>query len=281
MLRDSVFRSGIPSIIAAICMLALAYVAVVRRERLAMYWTVAWALLVSRYSWTGFWGSPYPNEWTNFVASCMRVGFAATVLAGVLAIRGVRFSIWWIPATAIGVPLIVELLGGQLTEQQSTQVVLLVMFVFLLVAAARIVTASKLPVAERSVIATALATYAIASAVSSQLASGSPAFTRATVLAWATQLLVGISTLAMFFRLSYEAELAARKITEQRLTLALSGFMHICMHCKSVHDEGKDWQSLERFLADRTKAQLSHGLCTSCAEKHYPAEYAELSASTE
>ncbi len=273
MWRDGLFRSGVPTMIAGICFLALAYVGVVRRERLAVYWAAAWALLVARYVWSSMWGLPYPSPWIGTAAAMLRVGFAMTILAGTVALRGDRFRVWLIPAVAMGVPLTTGVLGSVMRSGDQNRLNLSVMLLLLLIAAWRLATASALPRFERAASSISLAVYGLASFTASQLPDGGAALGRVTMLAWAAQLLVGISILATFFRLSYDAELAARRTVEQRLTQALSGFVHICMHCKAVRGEhDASWQKLETFVAERTQAVLSHGLCRGCAEAYFPDE---------
>ncbi|QJR38029.1 hypothetical protein [Gemmatimonas groenlandica] len=279
MWRDGLFRSGVPTMIAGICFLALAYVGMVRRERLAVYWASAWALLVARYVWSSVWGIPYPTPWIGSVAAMMRVGFAMTILAGTFALRGDRFRVWLIPVVAIGVALGTELLGSMMRSGDQNRLNLGVMLFLLLIAAWRLATANPLPRFERAAASIALAVYGLASFTASQLPDGGAALGRVTMLAWASQLLVGLSILATFFRLSYDAELAARRTVEQRLTQALSGFVHICMHCKAVRDQPEaQWQKLETFVAERTQAVLSHGLCDECAESYFPDETSGRSA---
>ncbi len=276
MLRDVLFRSGAPLMIALVCMVSLGYVAVVRRERLARFWAVAWGLLVLRYAWTSYWGSPYPSDWTSLASAMMRIGFAMTVLAGALALHGVRLPWRWIAGSSVVVPLALFAFNGTLPAAWRTYVVLALMFVLLMVAATRIARAEMLPPLERRITAVALAVYASLSAVSSLMPNGSVLFTTTTVVAWAAQLVVALSVLATVLRLSIDAELASRALVEKRLALALGGFVHLCMHCKAVRNEAQHWEPLERFIADRTTALPSHGLCPDCATKHYPEEFANL-----
>ncbi len=259
--------------IGLVCMLALGYLAVVRRERLAGFWTVAWGLLVTRYAWAAYWGSPYPHEWINVTSGMLRIAFAMTVLTGALALRGTRPRLWWRVAVTIGLPLTASSLSDTLGPITSTRLVLFSMMALLLVAAERMATAPGLPRFERSTTALALAVYATASAVSTQMSNGSVAFTTTTVVAWAAQLLIAISVLATFFRLSYDKEISQRAVVENRLTQALGGFVHLCMHCKSVRNDKEEWEPLEHFIAERTSAMTSHGLCNGCAQKHYPEEF--------
>jgi hypothetical protein len=49
----------------------------------------------------------------------------------------------------------------------------------------------------------------------------------------------------------------------------LSGLVSICMHCKSVRKPNEQWDSIEKYLAQRTDLQFSHGICVRCFEEHY------------
>jgi DNA-binding response OmpR family regulator len=46
----------------------------------------------------------------------------------------------------------------------------------------------------------------------------------------------------------------------------LQGLLPICMYCKKIRDDHNYWQKLEAYLASRTAAQFSHGICPDCFE---------------
>jgi hypothetical protein len=48
----------------------------------------------------------------------------------------------------------------------------------------------------------------------------------------------------------------------------LEGLISICMHCKRVR-EGHRWVAIEAYVAGRSRAEFSHGLCPQCLETHY------------
>ncbi|MBF0304011.1 MAG: hypothetical protein HQK73_13305 [Desulfamplus sp.] len=50
----------------------------------------------------------------------------------------------------------------------------------------------------------------------------------------------------------------------------LSGLLPICMHCKSIRDDGGYWQQMEEYIQAHSEAQFSHSICKSCAKKYYP-----------
>jgi len=49
----------------------------------------------------------------------------------------------------------------------------------------------------------------------------------------------------------------------------LQGILPICMFCKRIRDEQKEWQQLESYICAHSEADFSHGLCPECAQKHY------------
>jgi len=61
---------------------------------------------------------------------------------------------------------------------------------------------------------------------------------------------------------------SARLLDDLRAALRdrqpLGDLVKICASCKSIRDDEGRWVPLERFLADRTKARFTHGLCPLC-----------------
>jgi hypothetical protein len=49
----------------------------------------------------------------------------------------------------------------------------------------------------------------------------------------------------------------------------LRGLLPICSHCKRIRDNGK-WEAVDMYIAHRSDAEFSHGVCPDCMEKHYP-----------
>ena len=66
------------------------------------------------------------------------------------------------------------------------------------------------------------------------------------------------------------ARLAEFERELQRQVKVLEGLLSICSFCKNIRNEGGDWERLEKFISRRSEAEFSHGICPSCAEKHYP-----------
>jgi PAS domain S-box-containing protein len=65
-----------------------------------------------------------------------------------------------------------------------------------------------------------------------------------------------------------------RLIGELQAALAdvktLSGLVPICSSCKKIRDDQGYWRTLERYLADHSDAQFTHGLCDDCLRRLYP-----------
>jgi hypothetical protein len=44
----------------------------------------------------------------------------------------------------------------------------------------------------------------------------------------------------------------------------LHGLLPICSYCKRIRGDDQYWQQVEKYIADRSEAQFSHGICPSC-----------------
>jgi hypothetical protein len=57
-------------------------------------------------------------------------------------------------------------------------------------------------------------------------------------------------------------------VDKQRRELRmLRELLPICSWCKKVRNDQGYWQQVERYLADRDIAQVTHGICPSCSAK--------------
>jgi DNA-binding response OmpR family regulator len=71
-----------------------------------------------------------------------------------------------------------------------------------------------------------------------------------------------------------DEQLAARiRVAERILNLQtevrrLEGLLPICSYCKKIRDERDAWAPIEEFVARRTEASFSHGICPECFENH-------------
>jgi DNA-binding response OmpR family regulator len=48
----------------------------------------------------------------------------------------------------------------------------------------------------------------------------------------------------------------------------LEGLLPICAYCKRIRDASEQWESIERYVEERSEAQFSHGYCPDCYEKY-------------
>ncbi len=59
---------------------------------------------------------------------------------------------------------------------------------------------------------------------------------------------------------------AARVLGLQAEVKQLEGLLPICSYCKRIRDERNDWSQVEQYLARRTEATFTHGVCPDCFE---------------
>ena len=76
--------------------------------------------------------------------------------------------------------------------------------------------------------------------------------------------------IVIIFLALWFARLAEFERDLQKQVKVLEGLLPICAFCKNIRNETGDWERLERFISRRSEAEFSHGICPSCAEKHYP-----------
>ena len=268
-MRDQLLTSGVPVMIAAVCFFVLAYLARLRRERFLLFWAGAWALLVLRLVWSALWGSPWPALWPSIVAAYLRLAFAGCLLAGVEELRGRRIDGRLVVGAAFLFLVLKQLVDPALSPRAGIVTNLAVMSLLMLSASWRLASWHSLPRAERSLAAGALAVYALLTGSMPLLPEDSVLLGRLFLTAWTAQLCIGVGMLALYFRASYESELAFEKSRGATLTAALQDFLPICMHCKAIRDEAQRWKPIEQYVADRSSVRFSHGVCPDCARAHY------------
>ena len=55
-----------------------------------------------------------------------------------------------------------------------------------------------------------------------------------------------------------------RFLEERERVKVLSGMLPMCAWCKKIRDDAGYWQQLERYLAQHSGAEFTHGLCPEC-----------------
>ena len=63
-----------------------------------------------------------------------------------------------------------------------------------------------------------------------------------------------------------------RKRTEEDVKV-LRGLLPICSYCKKIRNDRGYWEQVERYIAVRSDADFSHGMCPDCGVKHFPDVY--------
>ena len=62
-----------------------------------------------------------------------------------------------------------------------------------------------------------------------------------------------------------------QRVAELQAALAnvkqLHGLLPICSYCKRIRGDDQYWQQVESYIAARSDAQFSHGICPPCYEK--------------
>ncbi len=62
--------------------------------------------------------------------------------------------------------------------------------------------------------------------------------------------------------------------TSRRRALAqakvLRGLLPICAACKAIRTDSGQWQPLESYIAERSEAGFTHGVCPTCVDRLYP-----------
>lgn len=74
-------------------------------------------------------------------------------------------------------------------------------------------------------------------------------------------------------RIQVERERLIKELKEALARVKeLRGLIPICAGCKQIRDDQGYWQSVESYIAARTDADFSHGICPDCVKKLYGAE---------
>ena len=79
-----------------------------------------------------------------------------------------------------------------------------------------------------------------------------------------------VRTAVYAFQAFVIARLASHERELEREVHILEGLLPICMHCKSIRNDVGEWEPLERYIASRSEASFTHGLCGDCGDRYYP-----------
>jgi GAF domain-containing protein len=75
-------------------------------------------------------------------------------------------------------------------------------------------------------------------------------------------------------------QLELRRVSDQLAKAAamvktLSGLLPICAYCNGIRNDEGYWERLEAYIHTHTQATFSHGICPTCAKKHFPQDHDE------
>jgi hypothetical protein len=79
-----------------------------------------------------------------------------------------------------------------------------------------------------------------------------------------------IIRLAVLFLITFLCAKLSETISALRARVrTLEGFLPTCSFCKDIRDEDGSWHQIEEYVASRSEARFSHGVCPKCADQHY------------
>lgn len=58
----------------------------------------------------------------------------------------------------------------------------------------------------------------------------------------------------------------------------LKGFVRVCSYCRKVKIDEQAWEQIEEFVAERTLAEFTHGICPACYEQLIKTTMADANA---
>jgi len=68
---------------------------------------------------------------------------------------------------------------------------------------------------------------------------------------------------------SFTRDITALREAQEKIKV-LRGLLPICSSCKKVRDDNGYWNRIEVYIAERSEAEFSHGVCPDCLRKLYP-----------
>jgi PAS domain S-box-containing protein len=71
-------------------------------------------------------------------------------------------------------------------------------------------------------------------------------------------------------------ELIAKLQQSLKEIKTLRGILPLCSYCKKIRDYQGYWEQVDVYITLHSDADISHGVCPECMEKHYPEAYESL-----
>lgn len=83
-------------------------------------------------------------------------------------------------------------------------------------------------------------------------------------------LINAVLRMAVLFVMVFLCSKLAQTIRALRARVrTLEGILPTCGFCKDIRDEEGNWHQIESYVASRSEAKFSHGVCPTCAVEHY------------
>lgn len=83
-------------------------------------------------------------------------------------------------------------------------------------------------------------------------------------------ILNGCVRVAVLFIITFLCAKLSESIQALRARVrTLEGILPTCAFCKDIRDEKGEWHQIEAYVASRSEAKFSHGVCPDCANEHY------------
>jgi len=85
------------------------------------------------------------------------------------------------------------------------------------------------------------------------------------------ELLARINAMVRIIKLERERNELIKELQDALSKVkTLEGLLPICAYCKKIRDDKGYWNRIEKYIAERTDAQFSHGICKDCLKKLRP-----------
>ncbi len=83
-------------------------------------------------------------------------------------------------------------------------------------------------------------------------------------------ILNGLTRLGILFFFTWlVAKLSQQTQALRARVRTLEGILPTCSFCKNIRDEDGQWHQMEAYVARRTEARFTHGVCPECTNHHY------------
>ena len=268
----------LPSLISSMMLTGVfAYLWWTDRERYLGIWAIAFALWAARYAYgVGVVSEVFPpGDW---VLPLLALGRATFILWGACALRGRDLPGWWWWVVVLDLALLLAFETELATFPMREGVVEYLLFGATTIWAGIVFARERRTTGFERVFAGFAMILLGALNMSFPWVRLYPSWFIDVAFAAVNfaQLGIGFAVLLVYFRITRNERARLHHELEERLTRALSGYLPICSHCKSIREEDGGWSGIERYVSERTDAAFSHSICPTCYDEHYAADFGPL-----